>query len=70
MIFLLPWIPSEVGSDQKVMSTKLRAARQRIKRLVLEEKALKGVDLLNSKIRQLDGVIERYLLNGLTNMTR
>tara|TARA_Y100000022_G_scaffold186523_1_gene183182 strand:+ start:127 stop:1749 length:1623 start_codon:yes stop_codon:yes gene_type:complete len=47
--------PSEVGSDQKVMSTKLRAARQRIKRLVLEEKALKGVDLSNSKVRQLDG---------------
>lgn len=46
--------PSEVGSDQKVMSTKLRSARQRIKRLVLEEKALKGVDLSNSKIRQLD----------------
>ncbi len=46
--------PSEVGSDQKVMSTKLRAARQRIKRLVLEEKALKGLDLSNSKIRQLD----------------
>ena len=47
--------PSEVGSDQKVMSTKLRAARQRIKRLVLEEKALKGLDLSNRKIRQLDG---------------
>ena len=47
--------PSEVGSDQKVMSTKLRSARQRIKRLVLEEKALKGLDLSNSKIRQLDG---------------
>ena len=47
--------PSEVGSDQKVMSTKLRAARQRIKRLVLEEKALKGLDLSNSRIRQLDG---------------
>ena len=47
--------PSEVGSDQKVMSTKLRAARQRIKRLVLEEKALKGLDLSTSKIRQLDG---------------
>ena len=62
--------PSEVGSDQKVMSTKLRSARQRIKRLVLEEKALKGVDLSNSKIRQLDGVIRRYLLNDLTNMIR
>ena len=47
--------PSEVGSDQKVMSTKLRSARQRIKRLVLEEKALQGLDLSNSKIRQLDG---------------
>ncbi|MEL0215165.1 MAG: cyclic nucleotide-binding domain-containing protein, partial [Burkholderiaceae bacterium] len=47
--------PSEVGSDQKVMSTKLQSARQRIKRLVLEEKALKGLDLSNSKIRQLDG---------------
>ena len=47
--------PSEVGSDQKVMSTKLQSARQRIKRLVLEEKALKGLDLSNTKIRQLDG---------------
>ncbi|MEL0255393.1 MAG: cyclic nucleotide-binding domain-containing protein [Burkholderiaceae bacterium] len=47
--------PSEVGSDQKVMSTKLQSARQRIKRLVLEEKALKGLDLSTSKIRQLDG---------------
>ena len=62
--------PSEVGSDQKVMSTKLRSARQRIKRLVLEEKALKGVDLSNSKIRQLDGGNKRYLLNDLTNMIR
>ena len=57
--------PSEVGSDQKVMSTKLRSARQRIKRLVLEEKALKGVDLSNSKIRQLDGGNKEILAKRL-----
>ena len=57
--------PSEVGSDQKVMSTKLRSARQRIKRLVLEEKALKGVDLSNTKIRQLDGGNKEILAKRL-----
>ena len=57
--------PSEVGSDQKVMSTKLRAARQRIKRLVLEEKALKGLDLSNSNIRQLDGGNKEILAKRL-----
>ena len=57
--------PSEVGSDQKVMSTKLRSARQRIKRLVLEEKALKGLDLSNSKIRQLDGGNKEILAKRL-----
>ncbi len=57
--------PSEVGSDQKVMSTKLRSARQRIKRLVLEERALKGVDLSNSKIRQLDGGNKEILAKRL-----
>ena len=57
--------PSEVGSDQKVMSTKLRAARQRIKRLVLEEKALKGLDLSNSKILQLDGGNKEILAKRL-----
>ena len=46
--------PSEVGSDQKVISTKLKAARQRIKRLMLEEQALKGEDLSERKVRQLD----------------
>ena len=57
--------PSEVGSDQKVMSTKLRSARQRIKRLVLEEKALKGLDLSNSKILQLDGGNKEILAKRL-----
>ena len=57
--------PSEVGSDQKVMSTKLRSARQRIKRLILEERALKGVDLSNSKIRQLDGGNKEILAKRL-----
>ena len=57
--------PSEVGSDQKVMSTKLRSARQRIKRLVLEERALKGVELPNSKIRQLDGGNKEILAKRL-----
>ena len=47
------------------MSTKLRSARQRIKRLVLEEKALKGLDLSNSKIRQLDGGNKEILAKRL-----
>ena len=47
------------------MSTKLRSARQRIKRLVLEEKALKGLDLSNSKILQLDGGNKEILAKRL-----
>ena len=57
--------PSEVGSDQKVMATKLRSARQRIKRLVLEEKAFKGVDFSNTKVRQLDGGNKEILAKRL-----
>ncbi len=46
--------PSEVDSDIKVMSTKLNSVRQRIKRLELEEKALKNLPIKNTLITELD----------------
>ena len=47
--------PSEVGSDLKVMTSKLRSARQRILRLSLEEKAINNVNFLDIDFKKLDG---------------
>ena len=47
--------PSEVGSDLKVMTSKLRSARQRILRLSLEEKAINNVKFLDIDFKKLDG---------------
>ena len=47
--------PSEVGSDLKVMTSKLRSARQRILRLSLEEKAINNVKFSGIDFKKLDG---------------
>lgn len=46
--------PSDVDSDLKIISLKLNSARQRIRRLTLEEENLKGYKLSESKKAQLN----------------